>query len=172
MRAQILKCTIVFTLFLFAGISFAKTITLEKVSVQVKPVSDGTFNLLFSFDLPQLPNKVNIDYAVLSFGLNIAGQPDSRALEILSGSTSSQGKTADYNANPVKGWLPKNKTGLALVELDVTQLVELWLKGEKNEGISVISHRRTADRALETGNVVLAPGFKKATVKIYYTEIK
>ncbi len=174
MDTKILKIVVVVLLLCgLPSMTQAGVVTLEDVTVEVQPLEDGTFQLLFKFDLPQLPEDVNIDYAILSFGVNKVTLPTGKFLEILSADTTGQGATAAYNANPVTGLLPNKKTGLAQIELDLTQLVDLWINGdEKNQGVLVVSHRRISEKAFETGKVELAPQFRKATVKIFYTAVK
>lgn len=115
-----------------------------------------------------MPPKVNIDYAELSFGVNLSVPASEGFLEILS--PDSSGKFTNYNAVPVTGLLPKNKTGQAQVDLDITQLVDLWVNGGvQNKGVLLVSHRKLVQKSLQTGKVSLAPNFKSPTVRIFYT---
>ncbi len=54
----------------------AEILTIDEVTIQVQPVADGEVKLFFEFDLPKLPADVSIDYAVLSFGVNVTALPE------------------------------------------------------------------------------------------------
>lgn len=149
--------------------SQAEVITIDEVTVQVQPEPGNTFKLFFKFEVPQLPEKVNIDYAVLSFGVNITNL-STKVLELLSATKTTVGKSADYNTNPVTAVISKGKSGLNQIDVDITQLVNLWVNGgDKNEGITLISHRNIEEKGLESSKMALAPEFKKASVRIFYT---
>lgn len=59
--------------------------------------------------------------------MNIVSPPAGKFLEILAADSSGTGKVAQYNALPVTGKLPKKKTGAGIIDLDITQLVDLWI---------------------------------------------
>ncbi|MCI0694627.1 hypothetical protein L0337_21795 [candidate division KSB1 bacterium] len=173
MSTKILKIMVVLTVWTLPWTTWAGVITVEKVTVSVQPIGQNAFQLLFKFDMPQFLGKVNIDHAVLRFGVNIVNPPDGKLLEILSADSTSQGAVVNYNTNPVTGFIPKNKIGLTQIELDVTQLVDLWVNGgAKNDGILVISHRRISEQALQTNKVTLATGVMKPAVAVFYTEVE
>ena len=173
MKGRILPLFSVLILLLFPFTLKAEVVTVDDVTVQVKTMPDSSFQWLFQFTLPSLPAGVNIDYAVLSFGVNIVKPPAGKFLEILAADSSSTAKVARYNALPVTGRLLKNRIGPGVLELDITQLVDLWINGGvPNKGILVVSHRRVTGKALQVGKVSLAPGVQKPVGKIYYTEIK
>jgi hypothetical protein len=170
MSAKIFRMLLALMVGLLPATTWAGAITVDNVAVSIQPVGENSFQLLFKFELPQLPAKVNIDYAVLSFGVNIANPPDGKLLEILSVDNLIHPALA-YNSNPVTGFVPKERIGLVQIDLELTQLVDLWVNGGgKNEGVLVISHRRLPEKALQTGKIILTPDFKKPAVTIFYTE--
>lgn len=173
MRSRIFTIVVVLMVWFLPWTTWAGVITVEKVTVSVQPIGQNAFQLLFKFDILQFPGKVNIDYVVLRFGVNIVNPPDGKLLEILSADSTSQGAVVNYNINPVTGFIPKNKIGSTQIELDVTQLVDLWVNGgAKNNGVLVISHRRISQQALQTNKVTLATGVMKPAVTIFYTEVE
>lgn len=173
MKSIIRSFLVVAFLLNLAQTSRAEVATVNKVTVAVQPAGGTAYRLLFTFSLPKLPADVNIDYAELSFGVNVTAPLSVNALEILSADSSSQGKTANYNANPVTAFVPKEKTGFNRVDLDMTQLVDSWANGgAKNKGALLVSHRGMAQKVLQTGKVSLAPQFRKAVVRIYYTQTR
>lgn len=95
MVSKISVFMVVFLLLSFASKTQAEVITVDKVTAAVQPVSGNAFELLFSFNLPQLPKSVNIDYAVLSFGVNVAAPLSANFLEILSSRQQRSGKECE-----------------------------------------------------------------------------
>ncbi len=173
MRSRIFTIVAVLMAWFLPRTTWAGVTTVEKVTVSVQPIGQNAFQFLFKFDLPQFPGKVNIDHAVLRFGVNIVNPPDGKLLEILSADSTSQGAVVNYNINPVTGFIPQNKVGSTQIELDVTQLVDLWVNGgAKNDGILVVSHRRLPEQALQTNKVTLATGVMRPAVTIFYTEVE
>ncbi len=173
MSTKILKIMVVLTVWTLPWTIWAGVITVDNVTVSVQPDGQDGFQLLFKIDLSQIPNKVNIDYAVLSFGVNIVSPPSGNRLEILSADSTNQGAVINYNGNPVTGSIPKGKTGLTSIDLDITQLVDLWVNGGgKNDGVLAVSHRRLPGKALQTNKVTLATGVMKPAVTIFYTEVE
>lgn len=151
----------------------AEVILIDDVTVQVEPLQGNNFQIFFKFDLPKVPATANIDYAELSFGVNIKEASSGMKFEVLSREKDATDKLIDYNTNPVTARISKGTIGLAEVRLDITQLAELWSKeGEKNNGIILVAHRRITEKALSNEKISLAPLFKKATVRIFYTEIE
>jgi hypothetical protein len=136
-------------------------------------LQDNTFRLFIKFDLPDLPKTANVDYAVLSLGLDVDEKSDTTTtmvFEILSKENMARERITTYNANPVTAIITPKEKGLTQLELDITQLVTLWVKdGEQNEGLVLISHRNIADKFLTSDKIALAPEFKAPTVKIFYT---
>ncbi len=171
MRSTVLAVAtaVTFPLTAWAGVA-----TVENVAVSVQPIEGGSFQLLFKFDLPQLPDSVKIDYAVLTFALNLASTPNGRFLEILAADATGKAPESKvaYNQKPVTGLVPRDKTGLVRMKLDITQLVDLWQSGKaKNRGVLVVSHRREESKALRS-EVVSFASEQDAKVKISYTERK
>jgi hypothetical protein len=154
-------------------LAIAETFTVEKVNVAIQPLQDNAFRLFIKFDLPDLPKTANIDYAVLSLGLDVDEKSDTTitmVFEILSKENAAREKVTAYNANPVTAIIFPKQKGLTQLELDITQLVTLWVKdGEQNEGLVLVSHRNIADKFLTSDKITLAPEFKAPTVKIFYT---
>ncbi len=140
---------------------------------QLQAVEGDAFRILFTFDLPAIPDNVNIDYAVISFGLNIKSSTNRKLLEILSADNSGQGAASSYNQNPATAVISKHKLGLTQTHLDITQLVDSWVNGNAvNEGILLVSHRAIPEKAFQAEKVALAPQFKKASIKTFYTRIE
>jgi len=93
--------------------------------------------------------------------------------EILSKDQASRDKIANYNSNPVTTIITKKEKGFTQLELDLTQLVELWVKdGESNDGIILVSHRNITDKFLTSDRIALAPHYKSPVVKIFYTVLE
>jgi len=156
MKSIIRAILVVALLFTLVETSRAEVATVNKVTVAVQPAGGTAYRLLFTFSLPNLPAGVNIDYAEMSFGVNVSAPLSANALEILSADSGSQGKNASYNANPVTAFVPKEKTGLNRVDLDITQLVDSWVNGgARNKGALLVSHRGMAQKVLQTGKGAL-----------------
>jgi len=170
MKANSLTLLALVLLFFLPPVIRAEVITIGKVTTEVKVVSGTEFKLFFKFDLPKFAGKVSIDYAELTLGLNVVEQNSQKFFEILSGTEAVAGKLGVYNSNPVTATVSSREKNLKVIELDITQLLDLWVNGGvANNGITLISHRRVAEKSLATGKVDFAPEFKAPTVRIFYT---
>jgi hypothetical protein len=149
----------------------AEVIIITDVKVEVKETEGGAYELLFHFALPQLAKDATIDYAELTFEMNVESELDEPWLEILSPNPAA--KAVDYNANPVTARLPKGKLGVTTVALDITQMVNLWVnQGVPNDGVRVVSHRRLEQKTLETGKASPVSESKETKVRVFYTIIE
>ncbi len=155
-------------------IARSEIIIIENVSVEVQDLKGDSYRLLFNFALPALPDGINIDRAVISFGVNItANSGNINLFEILAAGANGEIAGTSYNQNPVTGRIGRNKLGLTQIDLDITQLVDSWVNGTiKNDGVFVVSHRRIPEKILQKDKIDLAPEFKQATVKLFYTALE
>lgn len=170
MRSTLLKTVLIILVVSLPWTTQAGILNIDNVQVQVQPLDKQAYKMIFYFEIPKLPDSVAIDYAELSFGINIIDSTKSKTLEILSTENEVQGIVANYNSNPVTEVISKNKLGLTKLNLDITQLLDMWVNhGVKNKGISLVSHRKLQEKALRADRVLLAPEFKKASVRIFYT---
>jgi hypothetical protein len=132
--------------------------------------------LHFEFDLPDFdkaaPENINIVYAVLSFEVDVLAT-DTEALNMLEALISAPNKSSPqadlaYNAYPVTARIRRQKTGIELVEVDITQVINHWVtRGVANNGLLLVSRRNTAENALRQGQVALTANATPA-VTIFY----
>jgi len=175
MKTNFLKIIFISLILSVPFISLGETLTVEKINVELQPLRNGVFQLFIKFDLPELPEKANIDYAVLNMGMNVISNADSATLvfEILTKDNASREKIVNYNSNPVTEIISRRTKGLTELQLDITQLVDLWVKqGESNEGIVLVSHRNIEDKYMRSDKISLASEYKAAKIKIFYTIIE
>jgi len=175
MKANFLKTIFVCLIFSAPLISFGEILTIEKIDMQIQPLQNNEFQLFIKFNLPVLPENAHIYYAVLNMGMNVLSNADSASLvfEILSKEKTSREKIVNYNSNPVTSIISRRTKGLTELQLDITQLVNLWVKdGEKNEGIVLVSHRNIEDKYMRSDKINLATEYKAAKIKIFYTIIE
>jgi len=162
--------------------TYAGKLVIENVNVAVKSLGQGEFALHIQFPLSELPANISIDnliidYAELSFDVQIksatqAKQAGGKSLEILAASADGRALTNySYNLNPAIGYVWRKAVGAEEIKLEITELVEHWVKGKvSNHGLLVVSHRRMQDRVLRQGIVELPQNFKLPKVTIFYTE--
>ncbi|MBN1408156.1 MAG: DNRLRE domain-containing protein [Calditrichaceae bacterium] len=165
---------LIFLIFMIPYVVSAEVITIEDVDVKGQPKKNGEYQLLINFELPELPENINIDYAGMTMGVNVVSNPDTLTMnfEILTDINSKKEKLVNYNSNPVTTLISRKQKGLTKLELDITQIVKLWVnEGESNSGITLVSHRNVDKKFLKSERVIFAPGFTKPTVRIFFTII-
>lgn len=175
MKTKFLKSVLISLILLIPFISFADVLTIKDIDIQIQTLRNNQYQLFIKFDLPEFPDGANIDYAVLSLGMNVESNSDSATIifEVLSKDNASRQKLVAYNNNPIKEIITRRTKGLTELKLDITELVTLWVKeGESNEGIVLVSHRNIEDKHLRTDKVSLATDFKAPTLRIFYTVIE
>ena len=140
---------LIFLFFIIPYLISAEVVTIEDVDVKIQPNTNGEFQLFIGFELPKLPENIKVDYAIITMGVNVLSNPDTLTMtfEILTDVNSTRESLVNYNANPVTTFISRKQKGPTKIELDITQIVRLWV----NEGESI------------------APGFMKPTVRIFYT---
>ncbi|MDZ7290024.1 MAG: hypothetical protein ONB44_13740 [candidate division KSB1 bacterium] len=178
--AKLLLVAIALAAFAIPAETYAGKLVIEKINVIVKQMGDDEFALHFQFSLVGLPTEVKIenlliDYAELSFGVQVItpaqrGQVGGKLLEILAATADGKALSDfNYNVYPAIGHIRRKQAGTEEVKLDITRLVEHWVKGGvSNHGLLVASHRNAGDKAFRQGIVELLPKFKP-TVTIFYT---
>lgn len=175
MKINFLKIILILFVLLTPVTSLGEILTIENVSVQKQSLRNGEFQIFIQFDLPELPEKANIDYAVLNMGMNVISNADSAAIvfEILSKDNSAKEKIVNYNSNPVTALIPHRVKGLTELELDLTELINLWVtENEQNNGVVLVSHRNIENKLLRSDKINLATEYKVPTLKIFYTKIE
>jgi len=101
-----------------------------------------------------------------------AKQAGGKFLEILAASADGKALANNsYNLNPAIGYVWRKAVGAEEVKLEITELVEHWVKGKiTNNGLLIVSHRRVQDKALRQGVVELPQNFKLPKMTIFSTE--
>jgi hypothetical protein len=172
MKYNVLKI-IIFSIFIIIPYSIsAENITIEDVDVKIQPKTKGEFQLLIKFEIPEMPENINIEYATISIGVNVLSNPDTLTMvyEILADENSTKDNLVNYNTNPVTSIISRKQKGLTKIELDITQIVKMCvIDGESNAGITLVSHRNSDNKFLKSDRVVFAPEFLKPTIRIFYT---
>ncbi|MGH7493398.1 MAG: hypothetical protein ACREOO_13540 [bacterium] len=156
--------------------SRAQKVTIDNVKAATQMLANDDFQLHFEFDLPDFdkaaPEKINIVYAVLAFEVDVLAT-DAGALNMLEALVSAPSKSSPqadlaYNAYPVTVRIRREKTGIELVEVDITQVVEHWVgRGVANNGLLLVSRRNTAEKILRQGKIALGANAMPA-VTIFY----
>jgi len=167
-------------LFLSPAESRAQKVTLGNVKATAQTLAQGEFQLRFEFALPDFdkaaPEKINIVYAVLAFEVEVL-TPDSRSLNMLEALVSAADKNSPqdglaYNEYPVGARIRREKAGMELVEVDITQIVDHWVhRGTANNGLLLVSQRAAIEKTLHETTLNLAPD-AKPVVTIFYAEIE
>ncbi|MGH7497115.1 MAG: right-handed parallel beta-helix repeat-containing protein [bacterium] len=134
------------------------------------------WNNFFEFDLPDFdkaaPEKINIVYAVLAFEVDVLAT-DAGALSMLEALISAPNKSSPqadlaYNTYPVTARIRRQKTGIELVEVDITQAIDQWVaRGVANNGLLLVSRRNAAEKILRQGKIALGVNAIPA-VTIFY----
>jgi hypothetical protein len=162
--------------------TYAGKLVIANVNVAMKSLGQGEFALHIQFPLSDLPTKTPIDnliidYAELSFEVHVNSiaerkQVEGKLLEILAAAVDGKALTNyGYNLNPALGYIWRKALGAEQAKLEITELVEHWVKGKvANNGLLIISHRRMMDKALRQGTVELPNNFKLPAVTIFFTE--
>lgn len=172
-----LKRAIVFLLLVFSYNVSAQQIIIDEIQISRQPLRNGEFQLHAEFKLPDFDRvpteQINIDYAVLELEAQVktAAEFDFGALEILAAGENKSAALAglNYNLNPVTARIRQNRTGIARVEFDITQIVRAWLhQAVPNHGLLVVSHRARGEKTLRE-NQVAFPREYASKITIHYT---
>jgi len=172
MKYNVFKILIFSSFLIMPYMISAEVVTIEDIDVKIQSKINDEFQFLINFKLPEMPENINIDHATITMGVNVLSNPDTLTLvfEILSDVSSTRESLVNYNTNPVTCLISRKQKGLTKIELDITQIVKLWVNdGESNARITLVSHRNEDNKFLKSDRVVFAPGYMKPTVRIFYT---
>lgn len=160
-------------------LSQGQKLTTDKLQISLQPLSEEEFQAHLKFDIPDFEKlaseKTNIDYAVLEFDVQVMAV-DSASVDILEVLLAAETENAprsnlDYNTNPVTARVIRTKTGVQRVRVNLTQLLELWVRNKiANHGLLLVSHRRQVEKTLCSDKIILSVE-PRPSIKIFYTEL-
>ncbi len=167
---------------LLPGRSEAGKFVINRINVAIRPLTRGEFALHVQFALQDLPAEMllpnsTIDYAELKFDVQVlSARPPLEVgwgrFEILAADT--DGKTPlpglPYNDRAATGRLRLKQVGSEDIKIDITELVEQWVRaGLPNNGLLLVSSRRAVNKVFRAGIVSLPQNFTLPSVTIFYT---